>query len=90
VVRGTFFLGYEIRGHGEIEGHAVMVMRMVLVNLETYSIRGVGTDVDVEVVLPDWAMLSRGSPPARSRFRLQRHSAFGLFLQVNHVTAGQR
>jgi hypothetical protein len=55
-------------------------MCMVLVDLETHSIRGVGAEGEVEVVLPDRAMLGRGSPPARSRFRPQRHSAFGLFL----------
>jgi hypothetical protein len=82
VVRGTFFLGYEIGGHGKVEGGAAMIMRMVLVDLETYSMCGVGAEVEVEVVLPDRAMLCRGSPPARSRFRLQRHSAFGLLLQL--------
>lgn len=41
-----------------------MIMRIVLVDLEAYSIRGVGIEVEAEVVLPDRAMLGRGSPPA--------------------------
>lgn len=49
MVRGTSFLEYKIEGHGKIEGGAAMIMRMVLVDLETYSIRGVGTEVEVEV-----------------------------------------
>jgi hypothetical protein len=81
VVRGTFFLGYEIGGRGKIEGGAVVIMRMVSVDLKRCSMCGVGAKVAVEVVSPDRAMLSCGSPPARSRFCLQRHSAFGLFLQ---------
>jgi hypothetical protein len=70
VVRGTFFLGYEIGGHRKIEGGTVMIMRIVLIDLETYSMCGVGAEVKVKVVLPDRAILGRGSPPARSRFRL--------------------
>ena len=82
MVRGTFFLGYEIGGHGKIEGGAAMIMCMVLVDLETCGICGIGAEVEVEAVLPDRAMLGRGSPPARSSFRLQHHSVFGLFLQL--------
>lgn len=53
MVRGTFFLGYEIGGYGKIEGGAAIIIRMVLVNLKTYSICSVGIEVEVEVVLPD-------------------------------------
>ena len=82
MVRGTSFLEYEIGGHGKIEDSAAMVIRVVSVDLERCSIRGVSTEVEVEVVLPDRAMLGRSSPPARSRFRLQRYSVFGLFLYL--------
>ena len=64
MVRGTFFLGYKIGGHRKVEGGVAMIIRIVLVNLETYSICGVSIEVEVEVVLPDQAMLCRGSPPA--------------------------
>jgi hypothetical protein len=79
VVRGTFFLEYEIGGHGKIEGGAVMIMRMVSVNLKRCSMCGVDAEVEVEVVFAD---RGSNSPPARSGFRLQRHSAFGLLLQL--------
>jgi hypothetical protein len=52
-----FFLEYEIGGHGKIEGGAVMTIRMVSVNLNKCSMRGVGAEVAVEVVLPDRAKL---------------------------------
>jgi hypothetical protein len=64
VIRRTSFLGCEIGRHGKIEGGVAMIMRIVLVDLEAYSIRGVGIEVEAEVVLPDRAMLGRGSPPA--------------------------
>jgi hypothetical protein len=47
-----------------------MIIYIVLVDLERCGICGVGVKVEVKVVLPDRAMLGRGSPPARSRFRL--------------------
>jgi hypothetical protein len=82
VVRGTSFLESETRVHGKIDDSAGMIMRMVSVDLERCGMYSVGAEVEVEVVLPDRAMLGRGSPPARSRLRLQRHSVFGLFLQL--------
>ncbi len=45
-------------------------MRIVLVNLEGCGIRGVSIEVDLEVVLSDRAILSRGLLPSRSRFYL--------------------
>ena len=70
MVRGTSFLEYEIGGHGKFEDGAAMIMYIVLVDLERYGIRSISTEVEVEVVLPDRAMLGRGLLLARSRFRL--------------------
>jgi len=64
VVRGTFPLEYENGGDGKIEGGAAMIMRIMSVDLKRCSMRGVGTEVEVEVILPDQAMLGRSSPPA--------------------------
>jgi hypothetical protein len=70
VVRGTLFVGYKVLGAVKVEGDAAIIIRIVLVDLERYSIYSVGVEVEVEVVLPDRAILGRGLPPTRSRFRL--------------------
>jgi hypothetical protein len=45
VVRGTSFLECEIGGYGKIEGGAAIIIRIVLVDLEAYSIRGISVEV---------------------------------------------
>ena len=90
MVRGTLFLEYEIREHGKIKGGAVIIMRMVLVDLERCGMCGVGIKVEVEVVLPDRAMLVTVHRPPDRGFVFSAIPHSGYFL--NHVsrTAGRQ
>jgi len=59
-----------------------MIMPIVASNLERCSKRGVGAKVDVEVPLPDRAMLCRGHRLPHRGFPFSAKSAFGFSLHL--------
>jgi len=81
VVRGTFFLECETRTHGEIKGGATIIMCRVLVDLERCGKCGVDIKVEVEVVLPDRAMLVTVHRPPDRGFVFSAIPHSGLFPQ---------
>jgi hypothetical protein len=80
VVQKTTCLGYAVGAYQKVKDNEGRIMPAVPAWLEMCGVHGVGAEVEVEVELPDRAMLAPPYRPSNRGFYLQRYSTSRFFL----------